>query len=472
MRISSSPGPVLSATTLPLAVLCTLLAGGLPSSLSARISSGGGYEVLANSSGFSCDIPGCADASKNIREIAIDELNIDIREMTTGLDVEYRRFQPGQPHYGNATFTCALGGSKELQAWFQEAAKGKNIRKNISVTLFKSDKTAGRSYTLMDCFPTAWSVGEPDATGVARTETLTVNIGRIEFKTWLAPPPRGGPGAPRAEAAVSDKFAQVRGFKVEISGSSGKEVDTAWESVSGGDMVIELQTQTNPANFKPNSPGHKSVGEITLRGAMTDGRQSLCRWINDTVNGKPWKRNLTITELLSQNGVLTPGKSYIFHDCFPIRYVFPRMSVTNTTGNVMEQVTFSVVRFDQDLPPRSTGLLTIPDAPVASSQAPYIAVEDMGMDLSLVPITGDARDPSAVIVVPQLADKELRQWLDATSQGLAKPRTITIDLFRRGRATGRQLILRDCLPQSITPGQDPAGLMEEITVKPIRVELK
>ncbi|MBJ7347472.1 MAG: hypothetical protein JHC87_02745, partial [Thermoleophilaceae bacterium] len=30
------------------------------------------------------------DASKNIREISIDELNIDIRETTTGLDVEYR----------------------------------------------------------------------------------------------------------------------------------------------------------------------------------------------------------------------------------------------------------------------------------------------------------------------------------------------------------------------------------------------
>ena len=32
----------------------------------------GGYEVIANASGFKIDIPGCADASKNIREIAID----------------------------------------------------------------------------------------------------------------------------------------------------------------------------------------------------------------------------------------------------------------------------------------------------------------------------------------------------------------------------------------------------------------
>ncbi len=455
---------------LPLALICALLAGGLSGVLPAQSASA----VLANADGFACFIPGCADASKNIREIAIDELNIDIRETTTGLDVEYRRFRPGQPHFGNATFTCALGAGKELQAWFQEAAKGKNIRKNISCTLFKSDKTAGRGYTLMDCFPTAWSVGVPDSTGVAQTETLTVKIGRIEFSKRLAAPPPGGPGVVRAQAAVADKFAQVRGFKVEISGSSGKEVDTAWESVSGGDRVIVLENQATPARgrnkFATNSPGHKSVSDITLRGAMTDGRKALCQWINDTVNGKPWKRDLTITELLSQNGVLKPGRSYTYHDCFPISYVFPRMSVTNTTGNVMEEVTFRVVRYDQDLPPHTTGRLTIPDAPIASAQAPYIAVEDMGMDLSLIPVTGDARNPSASVVIPQSADQELRQWLDATNQGLGQPRTITIDLMNRGRFTGRQLILRDSLPQGINPAQ--GSNMEEVTLKFIRVELK
>jgi phage tail-like protein len=145
----------------------------------------GGYEVIANAFGFWIDIPGCADASKNIREISIDELNIDIREMTTGLDVEYRLYGPGQAHWGSAKFTsaCTLGGSKELQAWFQEAAKGKNIRKNITVTLFKSDKTPGRSYSLMDTFPTQWSSVNFDTSSTVQTETLTVNVGRIEFKT-------------------------------------------------------------------------------------------------------------------------------------------------------------------------------------------------------------------------------------------------------------------------------------------------
>lgn len=144
----------------------------------------GGYEVLANAFGFSIDCPGCASASKNVREIKIDELNIDAREMTTGLDVEYRLYGPGAAHWGSFSITsaCVLGGSKELQAWWQECANGKNIRKNILVSLFKSDKTAGRSYNLQDCFPTQWTSVNFDTSSTVQTETLTCKVGYIEFK--------------------------------------------------------------------------------------------------------------------------------------------------------------------------------------------------------------------------------------------------------------------------------------------------
>lgn len=148
-----------------------------------------------------------------------------------------------------------------------------------------------------------------------------------------------------AEATSSDKFAQVRGFKVEIQNAGGKDVDTAWESVSGGELIIETtETTIGSDKFQTTSPGHKSVGEITLRGAMTDGRQALCTWINETVMGKPWKRTLTITELLSVDGGVKDGKQYIYSDCFPCGYVFPRMSVSNTTGNVIEEVRIKPIR--------------------------------------------------------------------------------------------------------------------------------
>src|SRR5712664_4267897 len=106
-----------------------------------------------------------------------------------------------------------------------------------------------------------------------------------------------------AEAACSDRFAQVRGFHVDIDNAGGKDVDTAWESCSGGELIIErTETTIGSDKFHTHSPGHKTVGEITLRGAMTDTRAALCEWINDTVVGKPWQRTLTITELLSMDG--------------------------------------------------------------------------------------------------------------------------------------------------------------------------
>ena len=128
-----------------------------------------------------------------------------------------------------------------------------------------------------------------------------------------------------AEAATSDKFAQVRGFKVDIVSAGGKEVDTAWESVSGGEMIIEhTDTTTGGDKFKTNSPGHKTVGEITLRGHMTDSRKAMCQWIQETVEGKPWKRTVFITPI-HLDGTL--GETLELNDCFLTSYKQPGLAV-------------------------------------------------------------------------------------------------------------------------------------------------
>jgi hypothetical protein len=128
-----------------------------------------------------------------------------------------------------------------------------------------------------------------------------------------------------AEAATSDKFAQVRGFQVVIDGAGGKEVDTAWESVSSGELAADLAGGTiNADKFQTASPGHKSVGEITLRGAMTDTRAGLATWINETVSGKPWKRNVSITAVLS-DGTVSETVTYI--DCTISAYKPPRLAL-------------------------------------------------------------------------------------------------------------------------------------------------
>ena len=138
----------------------------------------GGYEVLANAYGFGVDIPGCADASKNIREIHIDELNIDEREQTTGLD------NGGAGILASFTIGYEPAGASQFHDWFDQAKKGANVRKNISVVLFKSDRTPARGYVLFGCSPIALDcVNFDDTSSTVQTEKLTVKVGRIEFKT-------------------------------------------------------------------------------------------------------------------------------------------------------------------------------------------------------------------------------------------------------------------------------------------------
>ena len=145
---------------------------------------------------FSVTIPGLPEASKGVRALAVDELRVLGRENefwrrdsdTWGRDNDYWSLTPGSVDLGSATFTIAGNPRvfKEVKAWFTEAAAGKGIRKSITVTLSKPETkgdSGGRAYNLTDCFPTSWSSVNFDTSSTVQTETLTVSIGRIEFKT-------------------------------------------------------------------------------------------------------------------------------------------------------------------------------------------------------------------------------------------------------------------------------------------------
>ncbi|MBM3949485.1 MAG: twin-arginine translocation signal domain-containing protein [SAR202 cluster bacterium] len=64
---------------------------------------------------FEVDIEGLPETSANIDSIHVEDLTIDVREMTTGADWDYRQYAPGDAHYSNATFRSRVGkNSKEL----------------------------------------------------------------------------------------------------------------------------------------------------------------------------------------------------------------------------------------------------------------------------------------------------------------------------------------------------------------------
>lgn len=128
-----------------------------------------------------------------------------------------------------------------------------------------------------------------------------------------------------AEASIADTFAQVRGFQVEIDGAGGREVDDLWDSASSGALMIEhVETTIGGDEFHTHTPGHKSIEEITLRGAMTDKRAALGQWINDTTSGGPAFRTVRITPMHLDGSV---GPTWEFQDCFPTRYVYPTLQV-------------------------------------------------------------------------------------------------------------------------------------------------
>lgn len=147
-------------------------------------------------------------------------------------------------------------------------------------------------------------------------------------------------------------MAPMIGFRVRILNPDGSPLepgvdnaDDAWEVWRGGGEQTVKDCKPGKDSFKPDT----RAGDIVLRGPLTSGRKALCDWINDTVDhkSKTYRRMLTITELNDDGtGTVAEGKQYIYHDCFPVRYAFPRMSVTNTTGNVMEEVAIKPIRVE------------------------------------------------------------------------------------------------------------------------------
>jgi hypothetical protein len=125
-------------------------------------------------------------------------------------------------------------------------------------------------------------------------------------------------------AFTPDEMLVTHGFKVEIeTGAGGADVDASWESVSGGERMT--------------SPGHQSVGEITLRGAVTDGRKAIETWINESAAGRPFPRTVSITPVDQQGNA---GPTYRFFDCELSAYLPPLLRRDPCGPTLREEVRF------------------------------------------------------------------------------------------------------------------------------------
>lgn len=73
-------------------------------------------------------------------------------------------------------------------------------------------------------------------------------------------------------------------------------------------------------------------------------RQALMEWINATLQGEDSRRIVTVKEIMKDG---SDGKSFIYQEAFPTRYVFPSFSAPGT-GTLYEEVSIKPIRLELD----------------------------------------------------------------------------------------------------------------------------
>lgn len=136
-----------------------------------------------------------------------------------------------------------------------------------------------------------------------------------------------------------DEMLVVLGFKVEITGAgSGTDVDSAWETCTGGSLNIEVADATPGGP----TPGYKYVEELVFRGSISEPRRWISENLNSAARGKQGRFDLTIVEILRDG---SDGRRFTYQDCFVTRYVFPSLSAGGT-GNLYEEVAIKPIRLE------------------------------------------------------------------------------------------------------------------------------
>lgn len=305
-----------------LAVLMMALSSAAQATNFAILLSGGGGEAVE----VDCD------------SAEIDDLLIDEREITTGLDVAYRK-RPGKVKYMNITLkrgmvTDPAGVAQEpdeLQTWWREVSSGKNIRKNISIMWIKREGEVPdgtqTSYTFLDCIPEDYVVTEevgPDGTPVTQESFLIVAAGVHMHAGKIS-----GDNTPIIRGSITDEA----GVAVQENGLTG------W---GGGQLAPVLPLPGLDTRYHTPSP-RTVVTNLTLTKEGEPGSEAIYSWINAIAAGDDARRTIRIREVRPAG---RGGKTYTYFDCFPIRYVFPKFNNQSDTY-IVEEIEFVCERVER-----------------------------------------------------------------------------------------------------------------------------
>jgi len=251
-----------------------------------------------------------------------------------GLDSEgvtangFRQKRPGPTRFSHIVLKRGVTKLDQdpLHEWWREISSCKGETKDLIVTVFNDDGEQGGEYSFLGCLIEDYSeYEEPNADGtiVSTEEFIFSSSGfAMSYKGKGASVGKPNPG----------KLT----FVDEEGRRATDETVTNW---SGGEPALILTPLVRSSDFHTTAPGNKLVTDITLKLPFGQPSEAICQWINDAVNGKPWKKSLIITEL-RRNG--KPGTTYTYYDCFPIRYTFPELSKDAATNHGTDGIMISV----------------------------------------------------------------------------------------------------------------------------------
>ena len=288
----------------------------------------------------------------DVTDVLVDDIVFDyerVKELTPDLPASLARdrqegyvlyaARPGNAKTGTVQFTRHFGNTKEFPDWRnmrQSVIDGNTARTSITIH-FKNHAGDRVVHWIFDeCEPVLWELS-PDG----QTEMLTCEIGRITFAARE-------PSAP-ALSGVAPGVGNTPPVGVSFRYADGTASPVMpWDSWSGGEPAILNKLVFQGTKYHEDMPGSLSVEPLTLTGPLTEAHLALYEWLNRALNGNPWVQslNVVVPQKLPLGGSIKGSvkRQYSYLDGFPIRYTFPRLSVTNTTGNVTEEVTFKLMK--------------------------------------------------------------------------------------------------------------------------------
>jgi YD repeat-containing protein len=195
----------------------------------------------------------------------------------------------GNPKIGEATAGFNSSQADEWSDWVETVWNKQCVEKDTSVSLADQDYNIKRRIDMAAC-------------GITGNEWPELKRGALgqKAKAWMV---------------NNYEVHPVFGLKTEWITSIGlPKITPKIAKESHGKFRMPA---TGSDQFHTATPGHKYVDTLTLRGPMTAGRKALCTWITEVVQGKPWKRTWTITELLSVDGSVKDRRAAVWKEFSP-----------------------------------------------------------------------------------------------------------------------------------------------------------